>query len=151
MGKLKLFVFDTEDLEVLSAHLQDAVARVADIAWLPADKRFVVILNRFDWTEDTARGRTHQRRRTALHFERVEAVRQRGVDRGDPDAVLNLLAVRFEEKIAPGGTVELVFSGGATIRLDVECLEARLSDLGPAWSTESVPAHEAATGTGKSP
>jgi hypothetical protein len=144
MGTLKLIALDREDLEVISANLQDAVARIGDLAWLPAEKRFVLILNRFDWVEGEARDRTHHRRRTALHFERVGMVKRQAIKLDNPDAVLNLLAIRFEETDTPGGAVELVFSGGATIRLDVECLEARLSDLGPAWSTRSVPAHESA-------
>mgnify|MGYP000429542517 CR=1 FL=1 len=144
MGTLKLIALDLEDLEVISAHLQDAVARIGDFAWLPAEKRFVLILNRFDWLEGEARDRTRHRRRTALHFERVEAVRRQAIQQGNPDAVLNLLAIRFEGADAPGGAVELVFSAGATIRLDVECLEARMSDLGPVWSTEAVPEHASA-------
>ncbi len=147
MAKLKLFALDSEDLEVFSAHLQDAVARVGDFAWLPEQKRFVLILNRFDWAEGESRDATHHRRRTALHFERVGAVRRRGIRQDNPDAVLNLLAIRFEEGESPGGAVELIFSGGAAIQLDVECLEARLSDLGPAWSTKSVPAHDTSEGS----
>lgn len=152
MSKLKLFALDAEDLEVVSAHLQDAVARVGDIAWMPAQKRFVVIVNRFDWAEaGAARDPGHHRRRTALHFERVAAVRRRGIRQDNPDAVLNLLAIRFEQTDTPGGSVDLVFSGGAEIRLDVECLEARLSDLGPAWSTASIPAHESSEAPGGPP
>jgi DUF2948 family protein len=151
MGTLKLIALDREDLEVISAHLQDAVARIADFAWLPAEKRFVLILNRFDWLEGEARDRTHHRRRTALHFERVEAVKRQAIQQGNPDAVLNLLAIRFEETDTPGGVVELLFSAGATLRLDVECLEARMSDLGPAWSTTSVPEHDPADMPDESP
>lgn len=152
MGKLKLFALDAEDIEVVSAHLQDAVARVGDIAWMPAQRRFVVIVNRFDWAEEGAtRNPGHHRRRTGLHFERVRAVRRRGIRQDNPDAVLNLLAIRFEETDTPGGSVNLVFSGGAEIRLDVECLEAQLSDLGPAWSTESVPAHDSSKAQGETP
>jgi len=146
MGTLKLIALDSDDLEVFSANLQDAVARVGDFAWLPAEKRFVLIVNRFDWTETASGGRLHERRRTALHFERVEAVKRRGIRQDNPGAVVNLLAIRFEETEAPGGVVELMFSGGAVVRLDVECLEARLADLGPAWSTKSVPVHDEAFG-----
>ena len=142
MGKLKLFALDTEDLDVISAHLQDAVAQVGDLRWLPAEKRFVMIVNRFDWTEGGGRKGDHHRRRTALHFERVNCVRRRAIRQDTPQAVVNLLAVRFEETDSPAGTVELIFSGGAAIRLDVECLEASMSDLGPAWTTPSVPAHD---------
>jgi hypothetical protein len=53
------------------------------------------------------------------------------------------LAVEFAEADAPAGTVTLVFSGGATLRLEVECLEAELADLGPTWSTAICPTHSA--------
>lgn len=142
MGKLKLFALDSEDLDIISAHLQDAVARIADFAWLPAEKRFAMVVNRFDWVEEAGKRREHHRRRAALHFERVNSVRRRGIVQDNPEAVLNLLAIRFDESDSPGGAIELVFSAGAAIRLDVECLEASLSDLGPAWSTASVPVHD---------
>ncbi|MEJ8574019.1 DUF2948 family protein [Microbaculum marinum] len=141
MSKLKLFALDAEDLEVISAHLQDAVVRIADLRWLPDEQRFVIVVNRFDRSEPGKAG-TYRRARTALHFERVQSVRRRAIRQDRADAVLNLLAVRFEETDAPAGTVELIFSAGGVIRLDVECLEARLSDLGPVWSTSSVPDHE---------
>lgn len=151
MQPLKLFALDAEDLEVVSAHVQDAVGRVGDMAFLPGQKRFAMILNRFDWAGvrdgDGSRSRTtsYERRRTALHFERVTAAKTRNLPRHDVDHVVNLLAVRFEpagdSDQAPAGIVELDFSGGATIRLDVECVEARLSDLGPAWATSSRPEH----------
>jgi hypothetical protein len=57
------------------------------------------------------------------------------------DAVLNLLAVEFAEGDAPSGIVTLTFSGGAAMRLEVECLEAELADLGPSWTTTACPAH----------
>jgi hypothetical protein len=57
------------------------------------------------------------------------------------DAVLNLLAVEFSETDAPAGVVTLTFSGGPTLRLDVECLEAELADLGPSWTTAACPVH----------
>ena len=49
MDRLKLIALDREDIEVVSAHLQDAVVKAADIRWRPAEKRVVVALNRFDW------------------------------------------------------------------------------------------------------
>ena len=57
------------------------------------------------------------------------------------DAVLNLLAVEFNETDAPAGTVTLIFSGGAALRLEVECLECELADLGPTWTAAARPAH----------
>ena len=66
----------------------------------------------------------------------------RNVDHADgKNEALNLLAVEFSETDAPGGVVMLIFSGGAALRLEVECLEAELADLGPAWGAEICPDH----------
>lgn len=142
--RLRLIALDAEDLAVLSAHIQDAVLKVGQMRWMPGERRFVLGLNRFAW-EAMPEGRRprqdYQRRRAALHFERVEAVRSTGLDRSAVDTVLELLAIRFELLEAPSGEVVLDFAGGATLRLSVECLEAQLADLGPAWSTPHAPRH----------
>ncbi|MGA0533103.1 DUF2948 family protein [Hansschlegelia sp. KR7-227] len=138
---LKLIALDAEDLEVLSAHLQDFVVRIGDLVFLPGEKRFAFVGNRADRRIDGEL----RRRRTAGHFERVTRVAARGVDRSTPDAILNLLAIVFtpagEED--PSGAVELRFSGGASLRLEVECVEARVADLGPVWSAKATPSHDA--------
>lgn len=145
MTPLKLAALDAQDLQVIAAHLQDAVLRVADIDYSGARKEFAVALNRFAWEarEGSWFRRRHQRRRSVLQFARVVNVRTAGIDRTKPDEVLSLLTVRFIPGEAPGGTVELMFSGGAAIRLDAECIEARLADLGAAWETQSRPVHRA--------
>jgi hypothetical protein len=158
MDPLKFVVLDEEDLEVASAHLQDAVVKVSDILWRPQEKRVVVALNRFDW--ESAQGSSqvgpvgaepeYRRRRAALRFERVLSCKCRQVDPVRKDAVLNLLAVEFSETEAPSGEVTLTFSGGASVRLEVECLEAELADLGPSWAAASCPVHaEVAAGVGR--
>ena len=142
--RLRLIALDTEDLAVLSAHVQDAVLKVGQMRWMPRERRFVLGLNRFVWeavSEGGRRRRPYQRRRAALHFERVEAVRSSGIDRGAAETVLGLLAIRFEARESPSGDVLLEFAGGATLRLSVECLEAQLADLGPVWSTPHAPRH----------
>jgi hypothetical protein len=142
MPVLKLLALDAEDLQVMSAHVQDAVLRVGDIAWRAQEKRVVIAMNRFVWEAPKRLFARHdERRRAALHFDRVLAVKTAGIDRGQPAEVLSLLAIRFEETQAPAGHVDLVFSGGATMRLDVECIEAQLSDIGGAWEATSRPAH----------
>jgi len=141
---LNLVALDEEDLQILSTHLQDAVLRVADMTWLAAEKRFALVANRFNWekAESGAVRRGFERRRAGLHFDRVFAVTSRGIDRGKSDQVLELLAIRFTGKDAPAGEIELDFAGGATIRLEVECIEAALSDLGAAWATDALPQHD---------
>ena len=135
---LKLIALDADDLSVISAHLQDAVLKRGDIAWLPGEKRFALALRRFDW-EGAAQGQK-RRRLSALHFERVTAARSTKI--AADDAVLSLLAVTFTgSDDDPAGQVTLHFSDGAAIRLDVECIEAQMKDLGPIWEAVATPAH----------
>jgi hypothetical protein len=141
MDGLKFIALDADDLSVVSTHLQDAVVKVADIVWMPDENRLVVGLNRFDWEATLDAHPHYRRRRAALRFDRVLACKCRDVTPKDKNTVLNLLAVEFEETDAPAGRVILVFSGGAALRLDVECLEVELADLGPVWSTTACPGH----------
>jgi Protein of unknown function (DUF2948) len=139
MVLLKLVALDRDDIEVVSAHLQDAVVSVGDVFWRPDEKRLVIGLARFDW--ESLNSPPYQRRRTALRFDRVSSVKCRNVNCKDKKAMLNLLAVEFDETDAPAGAVTLTFSGGAALRLEVECLECELVDLGPVWVTSCCPAH----------
>ena len=141
MDGLKFIALDQDDLAVVSTHLQDAVVKVSDIVWLPKEKRLVVGLNRFDWEATLDPDPKYRRRRAALRFERVLACKCRHVTPAAKDTVLNLLAVEFDEKDAPAGIVTLIFSGGAALRLEVECLETELADLGAAWTTTACPGH----------
>ena len=141
LDQLKFVVLDEEDLEVVSAHLQDAVVKVSDVLWRPREKRLVVALNRFDWESAQADQPQYRRRRSALRFERVLSCKGRDVSPASTDGVLNLLAVEFSPADEPAGFVMLTFSGGAALRLEVECLEAELADLGPSWTTAVCPAH----------
>ena len=140
---MKLVALDTQDLEIVSAHVQDAVMKVSDLAYMAAEKRFVVAMNRIVWENRPGFfTRRHERRRSVLHFEGVRAVRSAGFTRDADEEVLSLLTVRFEPGAeAPGGAIELTISGKAAIRLEVDYVEARLADLGAAWETASKPAH----------
>ena len=141
MDSLKLVALDKDDLEVISAHVQDAVVKVSDVLWRPKEQRLVVALNRFDWEQAQGGTPEYQRRRSALRFERVRSCKCRNVDRDGKDQVLNLLAVGFTEHDPPAGVVTLTFSDGAVLRLEVECLEAEIADLGPVWTTTCCPCH----------
>jgi hypothetical protein len=141
METLKLVALDKDDVEVVSTHLQDAVLKVADIVWRPAEQRLVLGVNRFDWEAAQDESPHFRRRRTALRFDRVLSVKCRNMNPAEPDTVLNLLAVEFVEKDPPTGVVTLLFSGGAAMRLEVECLEIELADLGPAWKAVACPQH----------
>jgi Protein of unknown function (DUF2948) len=146
MNRPTLAAQDTEDLEIISARLQDAVARVKDVVWLPKAHRFAALFNRFKW-EDSELKRAALRVRSRLSFEFVRSAKAHNIRYGDPEAVLSLLAIRFMQAAPddPGGAIELVFSGGGSIRLDVECIEATLADVGGEWAARGRPAHPVET------
>ena len=66
--QLKFVVLDEEDLEIVSAHLQDAVVKVADVLWRPQENRVVVAVNRFDWEGAQTAKPEYRRRRSALRL-----------------------------------------------------------------------------------
>ncbi|WP_439544179.1 DUF2948 family protein [Hyphomicrobium sp.] len=155
MADLKLIAFDDEDLSIIGAHLQDAVIRVEDMAFLKADRRFAVVLNRFDWTlaakslaakslaakpKPKKPGR-FVRRRAGVRVEHVTGAQVSGIDLLQRDQVLSLLTLTFEPSETPQGAILLTFAGGGRIRLEVDCIEAALTDLGAAWETPRKPEH----------
>jgi hypothetical protein len=149
MTDLKLLALDSEDLDVVSATTQDAVVRVPDMAYAAGDKRFALLMNRYAWEIAGLREKSPrekgQRKRAALSFARVNAVAFAGIDTNAQEGVLELLDIRFTPVANPaddpGGTIELRFAGGGTIRLTVEVIEARLEDLGAAWAAKGKPEH----------
>ena len=140
---LRLFALDEEDLAILSANLQDARIEVADLAYLPKEKRFALAGKRFDWVKAAAGG--CERCATGLHFERVLGVARSGFEQSEAQRVLNLLSIHFEPTDAPAGRIVLTFSGQAAVRLEVECIEAQMRDLGPRWPCDKQPAHPVET------
>ena len=138
MDQVKFVALDREDLEVVSTHLQDAAVKVADVHWRPQERRLVLAVDRFDWPAWTGSTPELRRCRSALRFDRVLACKCRHVDPAGKDKVLNLLAVEFNETDSPAGVVTLTFSGGATLRVEVECLEVELADLDSAPATLPV-------------
>ncbi|PYE46646.1 hypothetical protein DFI02_101791 [Rhizobium sp. PP-F2F-G20b] len=148
MDTLKLMALDAQDLEIVSAHVQDAVFKVEGISYAPRTGTFALVVNRFVWEKTvdgktgTADKKTNERRRAVIGFHRVTSVRSIGFSRTDTDAVLSLLALRFEPKSeGPDGVLELVLAGDATIALNVECIEVQLADTGGAWETAFRPHH----------
>jgi hypothetical protein len=147
MPELKLLAFDADDLAVISAHMQDALLRVGDLAWLPAERRFAAVGNRFDWVDALKEATsnppaTYLRRQTGLRFERVRGAQLLGIDVRRKEAILALLAICFEPSEPPAGHIILRFANGAALRLQVECIEAELKDLGPVWRATSMPKHD---------
>jgi hypothetical protein len=140
----RLIAFDTADLAVISANLQDALIRVGDMAYIPRSKQFAMVAARFDWVgaaEKKPGSSCCERCQTGLHFGRVLKVSCLGFHPQNEALILNLLNIGFKETEPPSGIVEFVFSAGRAVRLHVECLEAELRDLGVRWTAKSAPHH----------
>lgn len=126
---LKLYALDREGLAVISAHTQDACVKRADMSYQPKLKRFALAGMRYDWAG--AKAEREERVGSILRFDRVLHVSHIGFKNHEPDEMLNLLGVTFEKTEAPSGMVFLAFADGAIVRLEVECLEVELCDVGP--------------------
>ncbi|MGO8919717.1 MAG: DUF2948 family protein [Stellaceae bacterium] len=134
---LKLRVEDEEDLAVVSAILQDALVAVGEMAWLPEEKRFVLVANRFRWEPPAAGPRQdNERRMCGLRIDGVKTVQRRGFTPRDSERLLELLAIQAEP-----GALYLYFAGGSSIRLEVERILCHLDDLGEPWPTRWRPRH----------
>ena len=137
LGKLKLSALDADDLGVISAAVQDALVAVRDCAYFKDEKRFVLLLNRFQWEADPSIDSAHSRTHSALVFNEVTGVRHHDVPLGEPDRMLELLAVTLESD----GSVALRFASGRAIRLEIGRLACHLGDVGEPWPTPWKPAH----------
>jgi hypothetical protein len=134
---LHLLAQDAFDLEVISAAMQDAVAKVGDIVFDPKARSLTIAFNRYRWEAGGG-----QRVRSGLQLASVLGVQARKIRRNAPDAVLEILALLFEPGEAPGGVATLSFAGGGDLRVTVECIDAVLADVSQPWPTPREPAHE---------
>ena len=128
-AQLKLIALDADDLAVISTHVQDARVQTSDIIWRQGEKRLVVGMSRLDWEQMLAGETAPRRLIAALRFDRVLACKSRNIDLEAPENALELLGIEFRPGDAPSGSALLMFSQGAALRLDVECLECELTDL----------------------
>jgi hypothetical protein len=131
IAQRRLAALDPEDLCVISAHVQDARVAVADIVWRQREKRLVIGMRRVDWDQTLAGAPEPDRLISALRFDRVLACKARNIDMSAPQTVLDVVGIEFNPGEAPGGSAIILFASGGVLRLDVECLECELADLGP--------------------
>jgi len=135
---LRLLAEDADDLEIISAALQDAVTRIGDITWERRGRSLTIAFNRFRW--EVGKG---ERVRAGLQFGGVLKVRARNLRHDARDAVLELLALTFEPGEAPGGRITFAFADGGDLSVEVECIDAALADLSAPWPSPHRPEHEA--------
>ena len=136
--RLRLLAEDVDDLAVISAAMQDAVAKVGDINYEPKARRLTIAFNRYCWEAEKP-----ARVRSGLQLGGVLNLQARKIRRGVRDAVIEVLAVTFEPGEAPGGTVTISCAGGGDLRATVECIDAVMADISDPWPTPRSPAHEA--------
>jgi len=135
-ARLRLLAQDADDLAVISAAMQDAVAKVGDINYEAKAHLLTIAFNRYCWEAEA-----HVRVRSALQLGGVMKVQTRKIRRNVRDAVLEVLAVSFEAGEAPGGTVTISCAGGGDLRATVECVDAVLADVSEPWPTPRTPTH----------
>ena len=140
---LKLIAKTDEDLRVISAHLQDSIADIKQVANLKKNKIFLMQLNRFMW-EDVEKGvfRKNKRIRTILKFENVLEVHSKNINQSKKDKFLDFLAI--ECTIMPDNNYEMniIFAGDSIIKIISEVIEVTLDDQGDAWDTKNKPKHK---------
>ena len=139
---LKLIAKTAEDLRVISAHLQDAIVSISDIANLKKNRIFLIQLNRFMW-EDVEQGvfRKNKRTRTILKFDHVTKVTSKNIDFNKKDEFLDFLAIESNEMADKTIEMNLIFSGSSIIKVITEVIEVTLDDQGEPWETKSKPKH----------
>ncbi len=139
VAPLRLLAEDADDLAVISAAVQDAIAKIGDIGWDAAGRRLTIGFNRFRWEAGARKG--GERVRSGLQLGSVLKVQQRNLRPGVKGAVISLLSISFEPGEAPGGVISLTFAGGGDLRCEVECIDAALVDVSTPWSTTHKPGH----------
>ena len=132
-----------EDMKVVSAHLQDSIANVAEIANLEKNRIFLMQLNRFMW-EDVENGvfRKNKRIRTILKFENVIKAVSKNINQSKKDKFLDFLTI--ETNLMPDNNYEMriVFAGDSVVKIISEVIEITLDDQGEAWDTKNTPKHK---------
>ncbi|MEM6415877.1 MAG: DUF2948 family protein [Pseudomonadota bacterium] len=139
---LRLMAADAEDLTVLSSVLQDGISKVGDFAYLPNQRRFAFVVNRFVWecAVDRQSG-PFARVRSGVHFDDVVSAQHINIRTDVKDAVIDILAISFEEGEEGSGVVTIELAAGGSVRLGVDSINAQLSDLTAPWPVRSKPDH----------
>ena len=140
---LKLIARTVEDLRVVSAHLQDAIVNINDIANLKKNKILLLQLNRFMW-EDVEKGvfRKNKRIRTVLKFENIIKVKSRNIDQASKEKFLDFLTIETKQMTDNNYEMKILFAGDSILKVIAEVIEVTLDDQGEAWDTKNKPKHK---------
>mgnify|MGYP001326689889 CR=1 FL=1 len=140
---LKLIARTQDDLRVVSAHLQDSIVNISDIAHLEKNKVFLMQLNRFMW-EDVEKGvfRKNKRIRSVLKIDNVIKVFSKNVNQTKKDKFLDFLTIETNQMPDKNYEMKIVFAGDSIIKVISEVIEVTLDDQGEAWVTKNKPKHK---------
>ena len=140
---LKLIARTEEDLRIISAHLQDSIVSMENIASLKKNRIFLMQLSRFMW-EDVEKGvfRKNKRIRTILKFDNVIEVNSKNINQKSKDKFLDFLAIECTQMPDENYTMKLIFSGDSVIKVVAEVIEVALDDQGEPWDTKNKPKHK---------
>ena len=140
---LKLIARTEEDLRIISAHLQDSIVSMENIASLKKNRIFLMQLNRFMW-EDVEKGvfRKNKRIRTILKFDNVIEVNSKNINQKSKDKFLDFLAIECNQMPDENYEMKLIFSGDSIIKVVAEVIEVALDDQGEPWDTKNKPKHK---------
>ena len=140
---LKLRASTTEDIKVISAHLQDAITQSSDMINLKKNRIFILQFNRFMW-EDVEKGvfRKSKRIQSVVKFENVLSVLGKNINQKKKDHFLDFLAI--ETKLLSDKSYEIIlhFAGDKLIKINTEVIDCFLDDQGEPWETKNKPKHE---------
>jgi|TARA_Y100001936_G_scaffold244799_1_gene285761 hypothetical protein len=136
-SNLKLIAQDEEQLTIISSLTQDSIVKTNEMGYDNKTKRFALLMNRYRHEEEDP-----SRIRCAIHFDYADTVKSIGIEKQSNDDILVLLAIRFESKVKPSGSIFLEFSNNKSITIDVESIEAFLTDMGDSWKIANKPVHE---------
>ena len=140
---LKLNATTTEDLKVISAHLQDSITQPGNIVHLKKNRILLIQLNRFMW-EDVEKGvfRKNKRILCILKFENVLSVYSKNLNQKKKDHFLDFLAI--ESKLLSDKSYEIIlhFAGDKLIKVNSEVIDCFLDDQGEPWETRNKPKHD---------
>ena len=125
---LKLRAEDDEDLAIITACLTGAISCLNEMAYDREARRFAAILVRPLWEKAAAEQPALGRMRAGLHFDHVNAVRYRRLDRGAPHALLHLVSI-VSVPLSERFGIILSFQSGGEVFLEVDKLSGQLRDL----------------------
>lgn len=124
-------------IDVISAHMQDAIVPSSSFIHETEQKSFKLLGNRFCWEkflnpENPIKVRVH----AGIHFDHVTNVQKKNIHLHHPERLYNLMLMEAKEN-----EVLLKFSENGEIRLTVEKISCKMADLHEPYPTQFLPAH----------